>query len=223
MFESVDRAGQTGAQHAEASEPLSVLLSCGQKDLRSMEELDVGQFGGDADTLKAALGPAAAVERQQILIREMRGELIQIRLEGDRGGDTQIVGFGAGFFGETAEIRLRLGQKKETARAMASVGKIDGPDVNVLLLGVLDGGVEIGTCREIAVEVVDSRGNEKDGTALAGRGPALHQVLKREIWTGKRTGAHGQAKGFCGERMVVGEILRHHGLAIAPVRDGNVR
>src|SRR5260370_36871377 len=89
MFESVDRAGKLGRSMLKRASRFQSLLSCGQKDLRSMEELDVGQFGGDADTLKAALGPAAAVERQQILIREMRGELIQIRLAGDRGGENQ--------------------------------------------------------------------------------------------------------------------------------------
>ena len=170
--------------------PLQSLLSSGQKDLRSVEELDVGEFGGDADALKAALGTAAAFKREQILVAEMRSDLIQIRLEGNRGGDTQIVGFGARFFGKPAQIRLRPGQKKEAAGAMAGVGKIDGPNVYVLLLGVLDGGVQIGTCREIPVEIVDSLGNEKDGTALSRRGQTLYQVLQLEIGAGKRTAAH---------------------------------
>jgi hypothetical protein len=48
----------------------------GQKDLQSVEELDIGQFGGDVDALKAALGTAAPAERQQILIGKMRGEFV---------------------------------------------------------------------------------------------------------------------------------------------------
>src|SRR5712692_4320134 len=35
-----------------------------EKDLRSVEELEVGQFGGDAETLEATLGTSAALERQ---------------------------------------------------------------------------------------------------------------------------------------------------------------
>src|SRR5438445_10417187 len=86
---------ESSAPASERANRLRSLLPSGQENLRSVEELDVGQLRGDADALKAALGAVAAFKREQILVDEVRGELMQIRREGNGGGGADIVGCGA--------------------------------------------------------------------------------------------------------------------------------
>lgn len=155
-----------------------------------MEELEVGHFRGKVNTLKAAFSTTTALERQQVLIREVSSELVQIGFDGNRGGKREIKRFRASFIGKLSEIRLCSEQEKISARAMADVGIIDGPNVDILLLRVFDGRFEIGAGGKISVEVVDSGGNDEYGATFPGGRPTLDQVLQREIRAGKRTGAN---------------------------------
>src|SRR5215472_18824898 len=133
------------------------LIFRGQTDLCSGEKLDLRQFGCDTCTLEAALGASAGLETQQVLVVEMLANRVEIRLERNRSRDAQVVRFGAGLLRKATEIPLSPIGHKETARTMASVGEIDGPNVDVLFLRALDRRVKVRTRREIAVEVVNAR------------------------------------------------------------------
>src|SRR2546429_9427591 len=65
--------------------------------------------------------------------------------------------------------------------------------------------------REIPVEVVNARRNQKDRASVAGsaRKP-LRQVLNREIRAGECARTDRQAKRFRRECVIVSEILRQH-------------
>src|SRR5271168_508797 len=106
---------------------------------------------------------------------------------------------------------------------MSGIRCINRPDIDVLFLRVVDGGVEVWTGgSEVSTEIVDARRDEQDGAAFAGVGPPLDQVLEGEIGTGKRAAsADGNAQGFGGEGVVIGEILREHGRAVASVGHGD--
>src|SRR5207249_11333702 len=57
-------------------------------------------------------------------------------------------------------------REEESARASPAIGKIDGPDVDVLFLRAFSRGIEVRARREIPAEIVNSRRNEKDGTPV---------------------------------------------------------
>jgi len=64
-----------------------------------VEELDAGNFRVHLYALKAAFRASAAFEGQKILVAEVRGQLVQVRLEGDRFIGAKVLGFGAAFLG----------------------------------------------------------------------------------------------------------------------------
>src|SRR4029077_8439012 len=74
-----------------------------------------------------------------------------------------------------------------------------------------------------APKMCKTREKREMSLGFPGLGPALHPVLDREVRAGKGPAtAQRQAKSLRGERMILGEILRHHSRSVACVRDGNV-
>ena len=61
-----------------------------------VEKLNARNFGCHVYALEAAFGSAAASESKKILVSEVRGQFIEVWLEGDGFGDPEIVGFGSG-------------------------------------------------------------------------------------------------------------------------------
>ena len=110
----------------------------GQKGLGSVEELHAGNFCHHLHTLKATFPSTAAHEGQNVLVAEMHGEFIQVRLEGNRFGNGEIIRFGSAFFSETAEIILTTEGAKPNAAQVSGIGIINGPYIDVLLLRALN-------------------------------------------------------------------------------------
>ncbi len=77
-------------------------LHRGQKSLRRRQKLNVRQFGCNPDALETSFWSAAGFERQQVLVAEVRGEFIKIRLEVDGRGGAEIIGLRARFIREFA-------------------------------------------------------------------------------------------------------------------------
>src|SRR6266852_2889732 len=165
------------------------LLRRRQEDRRRSEELHVGDFSGEADALEFALFAArAACKAHQVLIVEMLLYLIEIGAQRDGALDAKIVGFRAGFFRKLAEIGLSVEDAEIAAADVATARIIDGPDVDVPLLSVFDGGVEVRVKGiEAAAKIVDARRNHDDGRAVVAGGgrPTLDPILDRKIGTGE--------------------------------------
>src|SRR4029077_15975078 len=132
------------------------------------EKLHLGDFGGDTHAFELAFFTATAgCEGQKILIVQVFLYFVKIRSEGDRPVKRQIIGFGPGFFGESAEICLRVEDAEEASAQMAGAGIINRPYIHVFLLRALDGGIQIGIDRiETAAEIIDSGRNEDDRGAM---------------------------------------------------------
>src|SRR5258706_7853675 len=78
----------------------------------SRQKFNVGQLRWDhADALETPLCASAGFERQEVLVAEMHGEFIKIRLEGDGRVSAEIIGFGARLIGELAKVRLRRSEE----------------------------------------------------------------------------------------------------------------
>src|SRR5216684_1397980 len=98
-----------------ANHPLVTLLRGRQENFGRRQELHVLNFGNDANALKLPfLAATRGTKSQQILIVEMLQKFVKVRFERDRAFERQIVRFGAGFFGKTAEIGLRVEDAEET-------------------------------------------------------------------------------------------------------------
>src|SRR5712692_8793702 len=120
------------------------LLRRRQENFGRCQELHVLNFGNDAHALKLPLFAATCgTKSQQILVVEVLQKFVKVRFERDRAVERQIVRFGAGFFGEPAEICLGVEYAEVTTRDMALARIIDGPYVDVFFLGALDGAVQI--------------------------------------------------------------------------------
>src|SRR5579864_7627434 len=154
-------------------------------------------------------------------------DFVEVRLQRDRTIEGQVIGFGAGFFRELAEIGLGIEDAEKSTADMTPTGIVDGPDVDVVFLGALDSGVEIGVQGiETSAEVIDTGGNHDDGGAVIarGRGPALNPVLQRKIRTRESAqAADGNAQGFSSQCAVLGEVLGDHGGAVARISYGDLR
>src|SRR5260370_1105721 len=86
---------------------------------------------------------------------------LNVNSEADpRRAGAEIIGFGARFIRELAEIRLRSGNEEESARPVPRVRCIDRPDVDILLLRATDGGIEIRAPEiKISAKIVDPGGD----------------------------------------------------------------
>src|SRR5947207_5548755 len=135
-----------------ACSPRFILATCGklltllrrrQKNLSGRQKLHVGNFRRDANALKFPLFPAViALERQQILVIEMFLDLVEVGLQRDRPVRAEIVRFRAGFLGKLAEVGLRVERPEESA-ANVPARVVNRPDIHVLLLRALDGGLQV--------------------------------------------------------------------------------
>ncbi len=93
------------------------LLPRRQKSLRGRQEFNGRQLRcNHPEALQTSLGSSAGLERQEVLVAEVRGEFIKIGLEGDGRAGAKIIGFGARFIRELAKIRLRPESEEESAR-----------------------------------------------------------------------------------------------------------
>src|SRR5580692_13204367 len=119
----------------------------------------------------------------------MHLDFVKVRLQRNRRAKTEIVRFGASLFRKTAEVRLRVEHAEFAAADVPGIRNVNRPNVDVLLLGARDGGVEIGIDGiEAPAEIIDTRGEQHDGFTLSGVGPTLDPVLEGEIRAGERTG-----------------------------------
>src|SRR5690349_1172698 len=150
----------------------SCLFRRGQKGLGGVEKLNAGSFSGNVYPLESALRSSAAYtyKGKQILVTKVGGQFVQIRLESNRFRGAEIIGFRAAFLAEAAEIILPAEGAKETAAQMPGVRIIDGPDIDVLFLRALISRLQVRALREVAVEIIDSRRDHQNGTALGGTG-----------------------------------------------------
>src|SRR5258708_33633631 len=84
----------------------------------SRQKFNVGQLRWDhADALETPLCASAGFERQEVLVAEMHGEFIKIRLEGVGRLRAEIIGVGARLMRDLAKVRLRPQSKEASARA----------------------------------------------------------------------------------------------------------
>ena len=108
--------------------------------MRGRQKFNGGQLRcNHPEALETSLGSSAGLERQEVLVAEVRGEFIKIGLEGDGRAGPKIIGFGARLIRELAKIRLRPESEEESARPVPRVWSIDRPNVDILLLRATDG------------------------------------------------------------------------------------
>jgi len=98
-----------------------------------MRKLNVASSVETLARVKRPFGPPLAIERQEILIAEVHGELIKIGLDGDGRAGAEIKRLGARCIRKLAKIRLCSGGEKESAPPVSGVWSIDGPNINILL------------------------------------------------------------------------------------------
>src|SRR5208283_2449870 len=99
---------------------------------------------------------------------------------------TKEIGFRASLFGEFGDIVLRRVGFKEAVAAMSRTREVHRPDDGVLLLRPLNQGVQVGIERAKAgtSEIIDTRGNQKDGPRRSGGRPTLQHVNRSKIRAG---------------------------------------
>ena len=106
--------------------------------MRRRQELNVLQFSSDPEALEAPFCSSAALKRQEVLVAEMRGELVKIGLQRDGLRDAEIEGFSACCIRELGKVRLRSVGNEESAPAMPRIRSVDCPNVDILLLRAAD-------------------------------------------------------------------------------------
>src|ERR1700730_9929606 len=191
---------------------------------RGNQKLNSWKFTGNPHALKLTLFAAAGFEREQILIVEMGCNLVEIASERHWSFESKVIGFRAGFRRKLAQLGLRVRNAEKSAAGVTRVGSVQSPDINVSLLRALHRRVQVGgSWAEISAEVIDTGRNEQYGAAFAVSGKAFDQVLQRQIWTGEGAkSSEGNAQGFGGKIMILGEILGDHGGAVAAVKKADV-
>src|SRR6516162_1578210 len=198
----------------------------GEEYCRRREELCVRKLGSHTEAIEPAFScptTVATVECQEILVVEMPLDFVKVWLEIDGFAETKVIRLGAGFFRKPRQVRLGIESAKRTA-APPRIAGVDRPDIDVFFLGAFNGRIQV-RIRDTgaSAKIVNARGKEEDRFAFPGLGPALHPVLEGEVRARECPAtAQRQAQSLCGERMILGEILRHHSRSVACVRDGNV-
>src|SRR5215472_4882497 len=125
------RRGQSGPRPCRGETgALPRLLLLRQEGHGSHEKLNIGKLGGQFDALNAAFWSAATLEGQQILVAEVRGQFIQVRLESHRFIDAEIIGFGSARLGELAKIILPAKSAKPAAAQVPGIGVVDRPNID---------------------------------------------------------------------------------------------
>src|SRR6516225_6533716 len=137
-LDPASRRGRTGPACRERAAPcrgetgaLPRLFLPRQEGLGSHKKLNIGKLGGQLDAVNAAFWSAAALEGQQILVTEVRGQFLQVRLESHRFIDAEIIGFGSARLGELAEIILPAKGAKPAAAQVPAIGVVDRPNIDV--------------------------------------------------------------------------------------------
>src|SRR5258707_15729565 len=99
------RAGPPRGSHGLPDCARAKLLRRRQENFGRRQELHVLNFGNYSHTLKLPfLAASWGTKSQQILIVKVLQKFVKVRFERHRAPERQIVGLGAGFFGEPAEI-----------------------------------------------------------------------------------------------------------------------
>src|SRR6267143_6922818 len=80
-----------------------------QEDFRRRQEFDVGNFGRYTNALELPfLSAALSFKCQQILMVEVFLDFVEVWLQGNSPLETQVIRFRACFFGQSAEVALRV-------------------------------------------------------------------------------------------------------------------
>src|SRR6516164_351431 len=197
-----------------------------EEHCRRREELCVRKLGSHMEAVEPAFSfptAVATVERQEVLVVEMRLDFVKVWLEINGFAETKVVRLGTSFFRKPRQVGLGIESAERTAPTPRIAG-IDRPDIDVFFLRAFNRRIKV-RIRDTgaSAKIVNARGKKEYRFAFPGLGPALHPVLEGEVRaricpaTSQR-----QAQSLCGERMILGEILRHHSRSVACVRDGNV-
>src|SRR4029077_10409091 len=118
---------------------------------------------------------SAALKRQEVLVVEMRGELVKIGLQRDGLRDAEIEGFSACCIREFGKVRLRSVGDEESAPAMPRIRSVDCPNVDILLLRAADRRIEIGRPGpKISAKIVNAGREQEYGMPVRGGRPPLH-------------------------------------------------
>src|SRR5438046_451975 len=153
------RTGRPRGFHTVYRIARAKLLRRRQENFGRRQELHVLNFGNYSHALKLpVLAGGWGTKSQQILIVKVLQKFVKVRFERHRAPERQIVRFRASFFGEPAEIGLRVEDAEVTTWDVALARVINGPYVNVFFLSALDGAVQIRIDRiKPAAAIVDAR------------------------------------------------------------------
>src|SRR5258706_5510056 len=154
----------------------------------------------------------ATVERQEILVVEMHLDFVKVWLEINGFAETKVVRLGAGFFRKPRQVGLGIESAERIAPTTPRIAGIDCPDINVFFLGPFNGRIQVRIrYTRASAKIVNARGKEENRLAFPGLGPAFHPVLDCEVRAAEGPAtAQRQAKGLCGDRMILRDILSHH-------------
>lgn len=201
------------------------LLRGRQKDLRGRHDLHVGNLRGHSHRLELPFLAAIAGEGEQILIIQVSLDFVEVGLHVHGHAEPEKVGLAPRLLRDAAQVGLPVESGKRTAAAAPAIGNIDRPDIDVLLLRVLDRGIHIWVeRRRSTAEIIDARRKKKNGAAFACVWPTLYPILEREVWTRANAEvAQRHAHRFGSQCVVRGEILSHPDGAIPGVGHGDRR
>src|SRR5207244_11654945 len=143
-----------------------------------------GNFGVYPNTFELTFFPAAAaLKSQQILVIKVFLDFVEVRFQGNRALDSEVVRFGSGLFRKLAEISLSVEHPEVSAADVPAARIIKGPDIDILFLRAFDGGLQVRVKRvKTSTKIVDARGDQDDRAAVAaGARPAFQPILQGKI------------------------------------------
>src|SRR5258708_16764696 len=153
---------------------------------RGREEFHILQPGLHLHALVLPFCPAVPGKRQKVLVAEMHGYLIQVRVDGKGRLRAEEIRFRARVLGQFVQVVLRVVSEEERPPAMAGARIVNRPDVGVLPLRPRNQRIEIGIerAKTRSTEEINAGGDQYHGAAgppLRPPPPEIHRAQRPDI------------------------------------------